>query len=286
LEIAIFSFLPDGGIESYRSYGQGGATGNSTLGHPVTDNGRTFEVSVETGLKAHRFHAIVTVTPREVDQKTKPLTREFDLSVMEPQSLDLARDEDGRIYRINLMPRVQQEAPPRQFNARHLHMEAWSFPSSPIILDDQVYLGTLSMSYGSFAHFEVPGLARIEFSLLHLKDAKPWGVLDDGTLRITHEDGTTFRITNVKNGVHSQELPGGPYQVWVRWKEPSQTLEEYQEIMKSQLADLKSRVENGDVLISADQVRRLEQSIDSGRVHQMASGLRPVRVDELAWPDE
>src|SRR5262249_28613285 len=152
-----------------------------------------------------------------------------------PRSLEVARDADGRVYKVNLMPHLTVAPEPRQFKVTDLRLDAWGFPSSPVLVNDHDYIGRLGMSYGNLATCDIAGLAKIEFSLLKLKDSQPWGVLNDGVITITHEDGTTVAISDVKNGSDHNMLQGGPYQVWVRWNKPTYTIDEYRELMKKQI---------------------------------------------------
>jgi hypothetical protein len=71
-------------------------------------------------------------------------------------------------------------------------------------------MGQLRMSGGPPAFCDIPGLARIEFSLLHLKNAEASGALEDGVINIIHQD-TAIRISEVRNGTNAQVLAGGPY---------------------------------------------------------------------------
>ncbi len=121
---------------------------------------------------------------------------------------------------------------------------------------------------------DIPGLANVEFSLHHLKGALPIGILSDGVLTITHEGGTTLRISNVAYGTSDinganpnlKALPGGPYQVWVRWNKPSQSAEEFHQYMKQQIPVLKKKVDDGELTLPPGMLDRLEKIFESGRV--------------------
>src|SRR5438876_9699866 len=122
-------------------------------------------------LKAQRFMANVAVKPTKEDTQTKPHEIDYDLSDLAAQSLEIARDDDGRIYRLSLIPSIREKPMPKQFQVTELRLEYWSFPSSPVIVNDQDYIGRLGMGSGPLAWCDIPSLARVEFSLLHLKDA-------------------------------------------------------------------------------------------------------------------
>ena len=286
LEVALFSFLPGEGPDTFDSHGHGHSSMTSTVGFGIAGNGRRFDVTIRCQAKSNRAVAVVTVEPRESDRNTKPKTHEIDLFEMQAHSIDLAQDEDGRIYRLNLMPRVEEHPAPKRFRPRGLRLDAWSFSSSPVILNDQEYLGRIGMSFGNFAYIDVAGLARVEFSLLRLKDAQPWGVLENGTLLITHEDGTTIEIGDVKNGTPQVVLQGGPYQVWVRWKESSLSAEQVQSTRQTQLIELEEKMKRGGLLMTPVQLKRFQRMLDSGRINLMSNGIRSVKPEELADPND
>jgi hypothetical protein len=282
----IFSFRPGDELVSYRSSPSGDVEPNGTLILGGGDKQRHFNVRIIGKLKAHRFLVNVTVEPTEEDARTKAQEINYDLSDLDPRSLEIARDEDGRVYRLSLVPRILEKTAPKQFKATDLQFECWSFPSSPVIVNDQDYIGRLAMSGGPIAWCDIPGLAKVEFSLLHLKDALPLGTLENGVIDIAHENGTTLRISYVKNGVNPEVLAGGPYRVWVRWGKPTQSIEEYRESVKQHVASLRERVKNGDLALPSGSLERLEKMSDSGRVGLIGNGVRGVEADELAKPDE
>jgi hypothetical protein len=281
VDAALFSFQPGQELSSYRSLGRGGAGGNSECGYGA---GR-FTVSVKCNSKAHRFLAKVEVKPGAGETRIQAQEHEYDLSDLRLRTLDIARDDDGRIYRLNLAPRIDETPKPSPFRVKDLRLENWSFPASPVVLNDQDYIGQLSMSSGALAWCDIPGVAKIEFSLLHLKDAQPWGQLKDGIIEITHKDGTSLRITNVLNGVHRQVLDGGPYQVWVRWMEPTQTVGQYRQSVKKMIAEISERAKSGDLSLPPGTLRRLERQRESDRIQQTSNGLRGVRPDEIVGPE-
>ena len=148
-------------------------------------------------------------------------------------------------------------------------------------MNDQDYLGTLDLGGAEIAWIDVPGLAKVEFSLLPLKGAKPEGLLKDGTLRIKHGDETRLRISNVKNGFGFASLPGGPYQVWVRWHEPSKTIDDYRDSLRRRIRNLRERSERGDMVVPKQTFERLEQAAESGRVLQVESGVRAAKDSDV-----
>jgi hypothetical protein len=279
IDVALLSFLPGEGLEACRSYGGGAASGNATVGHWVKDGNRNFGVTVECIMTSHRFWATVRIEPSESDESTEARVHELDLSGFEPQAIDMAKDGDGRVYRLNLMPSVQIAAAPKRFRSQDLRLEDWSFPNCPIILNDERYLGRISCSHGELAWLDIPGTALVEFSLIRFADAQPWGVLHDGVVDISNPDGTSLNIGEVANGIPREVLKGGPYQVWVRWKKPTHSLKEHQELVKQQVANIRNQINAGD-LKSPATVELLEKMAGSEGIWLMSNGVRALRPEE------
>ena len=287
VEVTLFSFHPDEGIESYQTYGRGSGTPNSTLGHVVINDHRNFLVSTKPKLKSHRLWATVEIKPSEEDRLTESQEREFDLSDLRPRSLNMARDEDGRIYRLNLVPSVRiKDSTPKPFRIDNLQLKNFTFSQSPVIINDQEYVGQVRCSDGPVVWVDIPGFAKVEFSLLHLTDAEPWGVLHDGNIDITHQDGTTLRISGVTNGVHRKTLEGGPYRVWVRWNDPTQSVEEHRKSLIEFVATLRQRIKDGDTALSQDGLQRWEKISESDRPKFISCGIRGVSSKEIVRSDD
>lgn len=268
--------VPAGGLDSYRGYGGGGAGGvNATLGRLAIDE-RQFSLEVKTSLRSGEFIATVRVEPKKSDKVTKAMNREFVLSDLQPQSIEIARNDDGRVYRLQLCPRVNELPEPRPLDVNALRLDHWSFENSSVILNDQDYLGRLGMSSGQLASLDLPGLAKIEFSLVPFRDAMPIGSLKDGVISIIHANGTSLQISNVTNGIHREQLTGGPYQVFVRWSEPSMTDTEYRERLSETVAQVRKQIESGGLPAGEDWLKRLERAQNSDRVMMMSSSLGPI----------
>lgn len=280
-----YSLRPGEEFATYRSSPSGGVGPNGTLSLGFNDQHRRFKVSIVAKVKAQRFLAKVTVTPDEEDMRTQSQEVDYDLSDLNPRKLEIARDDDGRVYWFSLVPRIIQNPKPQQFKASDLQLEYWRFTSSPVILNDQDYIGRLAMSSNPIAWCDIPGLAKVEFSLLHLKDATASGTLEDGVINIAH-DGTTLRISDVKNGRNADVLSGGPYRVWVRWTKPTQSVEEHHESLKKQIASLKQRINSGDLSLPSKTLEHLETMSQSGRIGLIGYGMRGVKEGDLVEPGE
>jgi hypothetical protein len=280
-DVTLFSIVPEQGIDSLKESGGGGVSPRGTLGLSLSDGSRKFDVKVVGQLKKSRFVATLTITPDEKDQRTKPITKEFDMTDLKPQVVEIGRDDDGRVYRLNLVPRVISHPRPKQFDAMNLGLQRWNFRRSPVIVNEQDLLGEINMAGGEIAYVDIPGFANVEFSLLPLRDAKPEGVLDGGTISIEHES-QRLTISNVRTGDNPNTLIGGPYKVWIRWKKPSQTVEQYHDAVKKRLAILKAKIADGSLDVSEGTIERLEKAIEAGRVLMLTNGVRSVSKGEIS----
>jgi hypothetical protein len=282
----VLSLKPGEESATYHSLGGGGVGPDGTLKLGIGDKRRYFDVRIAAKVKSQRFSAKVSVKPSKEDTQTKAQEIDYDLSDLTPRLLEIARDDDGRVYRLSLIPSIREKPLPVQFKVADLQLEYWSFPSSPILLNDHDYIGTFSMGRAPLAWCDIPGVAKVEFSLLPLKNALPLGTLEKGVISIAHESGTTLRISDVRNGTNQDVLSGGPYRVWVRWKKPSQSMEEYRESLKQQIAALKERIKSGDLSLPAGTLERLEKMSESGRIGLIGNGIGPVEEEDLANPGE
>lgn len=281
----LFSVIPGHELATYEAYGLGGVGPNGTGESGVGKHGRQFQVSITGKRMADRFSVVVRVVPEKADARTRPLEKEYDLSDYLPQSVELARDADGRVYRLTICPRIEQSPLPTQFEVKDLDLQAFSFPSSPVVINDIDYAGELSASRGPIVQFDVPGLAKLEFSLLHLKHAAPIGSLRDGQINISRPDGTTVRISNVKNGVNEEVLRGGPYTIWVKWDKPSESIEQFQKSFKEMIVGAKEEAKTGELWLPPERLQRLEKISQSGRPYIMTfevRGVEPGDLDESA----
>ncbi len=284
IDVRLFSLVPGEGIDSYRDYGGGGASGpNATLGLFANDE-RKFSLTVETKLRSKKRVTTVRVEPKSSDSQTKPLEREFDLTDLQPRNIELARGEDGRVYRLQLLPGIKVTPQPRRLDVDDLRLNYWSFPNCPVILNDQDYIGRLAMSSGQLAYISVPSFAKIEFSLVPFRDAKPIGSLKNGVITITHDSGASLTISDVLNGVHREVLTGGPYRVFVRWSDSEVSKAEYRQQLEQNIADIKQRLANGELDDGGQKwLERMQRVLDSDRVMMMSNGLGPIpKEDRIA----
>jgi hypothetical protein len=175
----------------------------------------------------------------------------------------LGTDKDGRVYHLNLTPSVVSvRLKPKSFQEASDELYRLQFHASRIILNDKQYVGRMLASDSQVFRIEMCGVASLEFSLRHLKGAEPWGRLQNGQITLNHPDGTSIEIGNVTNGAGDHLVAGGPYTVWVRWKKPEQTVEEYREALSQYRDQLKSATtENGTTDTTAKALAVIEQEL-------------------------
>lgn len=279
LHVTLESWQEDDPVQTYLKHGSGTCAGGATTGMGV--GGKTnFHVSVTARSKDKVLKAEAKVDVGEGATSAKPMKMTVLLKQMQTAELTVAEDGDGRTYRLKIRPEIVEVKPARRFDVASLQLEAFDFTRSPVILNDEHYVGQIGMSGGTLSGIEIAGVASIELSLFPLKDAEPLGTLQDGTLFIKNGKQTVL-IAGVRNGTQPQTLPGGPYKVWVRWKEPSLSLSETQKQIAGQIKLLKQRQADGETNITDDAIARLQAFADSGRPMLFGSFARSVRKDEL-----
>ncbi len=283
-EVIVFSVQPGDELDSYQLCAGGGFSPNGKLGLGIGDGQRGFLLSFHGTQEERRFLASVSVEPSPSDKQTQAQTVDYDLTDLSPRSLEIARNPDGRVYRLRIVPRVHVFATAsqaKQFDASEQRLESWSFNSSPVFVNDRDFVGHLSMSGGEIAYCDIAGVAHIEFSLHHLQDAIDIGTLQDGVIQFKHKNGVTVKISNVRNGANGETLIGGPYRVWARWSDPTYTAEQYRELFKQQLAARNERIKQGDFFPRANTFERLEEASRSAGFGLTAAGVRGVEPDDL-----
>ncbi len=216
-------------LASYKNEGYVSGTPGSTIGNSTPN----VEISIELNVESSRFLADVTTTNSKKPEDKK--MQRVDLTNLRPMSIAIETDKDGRTYQLNLVPTIKTATlAPQPFHALTDGMYGLRFHASPIMLNDKQIIGNMMASDSDYFNIEICGLASIEFSLRHLKDAKPWGTLSNGEIRIANPDGRFITISNVTNGPDKQFVSGGPYTVWVRWNKPQATIDEYRGALKAQ----------------------------------------------------
>ena len=279
LHVTLESWQSDDPVQTYRKHGSGSCGIGSTTGMGVGGD-RHFSVTVKCISDKKVLKAEVKVDVDKRDKTTKPMKATVLLKQMQTAEVTIAENGDGRTYRLKIRPEVVQTKPARKFDVASLRLEAFDFTQSPVILNDEYYVGQLGVSGGTLSGIEIAGVASIEFSLFPLKDAKPLGTLQNGSLLIKNGKQTVL-IAGVRNGKQPRMLTGGPYKVWVRWKEPSSSLSEAQAKIAEQITRLKKRQADGETNITDEAIARLQAFADSGRPMLLGSFAHSMREEDI-----
>jgi len=254
VEAKVVSLGADQSLTSYRSLGGGSGSPGANLGYSTPGS----EVGIDLTVESNRFYADVTIRDRGRPVEGDAKKRRIDLTNLRPTFLDLGADKEGRTYQLNLTPSiVSKRLKAHSFRNAANDLYRLQFHSSRIILNDKRYIGRMLASDAEVFSVDVCGVASLEFSLLHLKDAEPWGQLENGQITLKHPDGTSIEIGNVTNGADERLIDGGPYTVWVRWGKPKQTVEEYRE----SLSAYRDRIASGETKAMAETLAALEQEL-------------------------
>jgi hypothetical protein len=158
----------------------------------------------------------------------------------------------------------------------------FKFNSYLFLINDKHYFGRMSATDSEVFSVEICGIASLEFSLHHLKDAEPWGQIQDGKIVFNHPEGTSIEIGNVTNGEGDQLIDGGPYVVWVRWAEPHQSVDEY----RAELSAYRESVTNGDATPTAGTLEIIDRELAREPGPWVVStGARGIRKSEIVDND-
>jgi hypothetical protein len=248
LSIDMFSVKLADPLGTYEWHGSGQAAGGSMVGLSCYDKVRNFMMEVRPKASKEGFLVNVSIKPQKGDSQTKANTFDVDLTDLSPKRIELTRNEDGRIYFVNLTPEIAiVDNRPKRADESSFEFGKWKLFDSMVIFNDSLYAGKMGCGGGELAYVSYPGAAKVEFSLEPFRDAKMIGTLKDGKIQIHSDDGQTLDIYNVKNGNNTIVLPGGPYEVWVRWQSlPKEkevqvpSFEEWKQMVKSKVAESKS----------------------------------------------
>ncbi len=219
LHINLFSVNPNQTLDSYKWHGSSSYSVPYACGLSCYEQQRKFMVKVTGKNIKQRFIVNVEVTPNKRDSDTAADSFEVDFTDLKARSFELAKDEDGRVYMLNLTPGIKIiDNRPKRADDTSFKFSRWDFDSSMVIFNDSFYVGKTNNKGGPIAFVSYPGMAKVEFALEPFRGAKRLGTLKNGKIQIRSEDGQSLDIYGVKNGVHEMQLPGGPYKVWVRWQ--------------------------------------------------------------------
>jgi hypothetical protein len=272
----IFSFMPGEGVDSIQRHGTGMAAVGGTLGLGVRIDQKSYMVDLSPFLKDDRFGVTVKVKLKG----DEPRTERFDLSTLQPKTYEIGKGEDGRVYQLNIAPRLNViDSTPKRFDAELMRLHFWSFPDCSVLLNDTTYVGRVAGGRSPVAFLDICGTAKVVFSLREVKGWKPWGVLRNGVLTLSNpDDGVVIQINDVRNGEDQIALPGGPYRVWVAWSPSDYTIEEHREQLKA----LRDRVAAGELVTHEGALQYIEAQLarDPGP-WVVSNGVRGFASDEI-----
>ncbi len=276
-EVSVYSLMPGKGIELINGQFSGGGFGpGGTFGTSIMQGRSEIELRFQGQLKDGKFISKLTVSKTVGGRMIElpELSSNLDLTDLEPKTIELAKDADGRLYVARLVPKVIESSTAKRFDHKDLRLEQFSFDESTVILDDQEYLGTMSMFSGELVHLDIASVGKVEFSLIPFMGASEQGQLHNGSITI-HHDGKSLQIQRVRNGVPANELQGGPYAVYVRWSPPTSTADEMRHIMKRQLDELRTQLTSGVGTQTEGSLKALERQLDQRKLF-MNYGVGPI----------
>lgn len=284
VDTKVFSYVPGDVIESYKEGNGSGGGVRATLGHYFHDEVRYFGVTVMGMEKEGIFFARVTVESH--DDVTESREFDVDLSDMAPKKLEMAWNEDGRVYVVRLVPSVKiVDNRPKRLKVSDFKIRPMNLCQTIVIVDDMYYVGSMGVAGGELAWIEISGVGMVEFTLKPFRGAKRLGKLKDEKIEIVGEDGTRIDIYGVKTD--AWKLGSGPWEVWVRWSDAS--VVEALPDEATYMAMSKKRVEEE---LGSDWDEQLQERVhelyvkekkkEEAGIRVLSSGMGPIRpVDRL-----
>ncbi len=279
LHIDLFSVNPKQTIDSFEWHGSGNISDRASASLACYDRLRHFRVNVAGENRKQRFIVDVDIIPGKQDSDTDANSFEVDFTDLKAKSFELAKNEDGRVYMLNLTPSIKIiDNRPKRADDTSFDFSRWGFDKSMVIFNDSVYVGKINCEGGPLAFVSYPGIAKIEFALEPFRGAKRLGTLKDGRIQISSEDGQSLDIYGVKNGVHEMQLPGGPYEVWIRWQNlPGEakfeipTKEEWVRMVKAKFAEM------GNTPPTDEELDKGYERIKHEKHLPLSSGVGPIK---------
>lgn len=278
LQVGIRSWVTGDTLDTYRTHSSGSCSNGGTVGLGVGGKG-AFNVDVRCIPDRDRIAAEISIQPSDDNTTLQASDSVVDLSDMRPKFIEVTKDGDERSYFLVIGPEIIEAKGPRAFTTKELAPFDWDFPQSPVVLNDEIYVGRIGMSGGSLAGITIAGVADLQFSLRPLKNAEPIGSLQGGTLTIKTGDDEIV-ISGVRNGANKQTLEG-PFKVWVRSTGEDVTNAQYKRMMSVQLEAIRKRKAEGDASITDEVIDRVKGFVDEGRPMLIGSSASDVRDNDL-----
>jgi len=275
LHIDLFSVNLNQPLDSYKFHGSGSAGIGGAVGLAYSDK----RVNITSANRKGHFIVNVGIVPSEQNPDTEADSFEVDFTDMKARSFELAKNKNGSVCVLNLTPSIKIiDNRPKRADDTSFKFSRWILSDSMVIFNDSVYVGKIGCSGGPLAYVSYPGLAKVEFALEPFREAKLLGTLKDSRIQIRSEDGQSLDIYGVKNGVHEIQLPGGPYQVWVRWQNlPGEakfeipTKEEWVRMVKAKFAEM------GNTPPTDEELDKGYERIKHEKHLPLSSGVGPIK---------
>jgi hypothetical protein len=279
VSINMFSVIPENALETYEWQGSAQGEAGEMMGLSCYDKIRNFMMEVRPKISKKGLTVNIGLKPYKSDLQTKANSFDVDLTDLSPKKIELARNEDGRVYFVTITPGIAiMDNRPKRADESSFEFGKWKLFGSMVIFNDSLYAGKIGCGGGELAYVSYPGVAKVEFALTPFKDAKMTGTLKDGRIQIHSDDGQTLDIYNVKNGNDTIVLPGGPYEIWVRWQNlPKEkevqalSFEEWKQMVKSKFAESNSIPPSDKELAQGYEKIKYEKHI------ALSSGIGPIK---------
>jgi len=282
----IRSWIPGKTLETYKLHSSGSCSHGGAVGLGIKAGKKKINVNISCSRITKQIDVEVElkVIPDSKNQEAiETTTKKIDMSNLRPQRIELSQGSDGRIYELTLIPEIIEIQTAKTFHLSDLKLQAWDFRSSPVILNDQTYVGQMGVSGATLVGVDIAGYATCEFSLIPWKDSKPTGTLQDGVLNLKGKD-VSIMISGVRNGEQQQILEGGPYLVWTKWTEPKLSISEAQALVPLYIKQLQKRHDEGDQKITPEILQRMKEFAKSGKPMLMGSFGRNLKQNEIINP--
>jgi len=148
VDIRFFSMDKTQPVDSYKWYGGGSCGPGSGVGLGCYDDARTFKIKVAGKNRKGRFVVNVSIVPGKNDSNTKKDSFEVDFTDLKPKSFELAKNDDGRVYMLNLTPGIKiVDNRPKRADDTSFRFSRWTLLGSMVIFNDSIYAGKIGCRF-------------------------------------------------------------------------------------------------------------------------------------------
>ncbi len=267
LDVRLFSIIPTVGIASYRDTTGPGfmITGlGGMVGPAYTDEERSFGVQIRPQFIDGKFGTAVKLTPWPADAVIQDRSFQVDLSSLDAKTVELGHAPDGRVYKLSLVPSMEIKAPEVSVPIADAFkkVEQMTFENSVVILNYDSYVGTiLGMGDTERAYVDIPGLLRVDFSLVQLVGYEKMGSLKGGRIDLRVSEENSLQIYNVLSGA-GNIIADGPYEVWAKWTPAKETTAE---VVRKTLAMYEKEKLSGNPVVDRPEMKAILERLKRGK---------------------